>query len=455
MLNHSPAQRRVLLIAYHFPPNASSGTFRSLKFVKYLRQFGWEPVVLSVDPRYEPCEPMDPALLADMPDDVTVIRTQAGLPLQSRQQTTAKKPPTQPPVGDSNPGTTTTGSSGWNWFKKSVQEFVQFPDRHNGWYPFAVWAGWRAIRRYQVDALYASSPPSTGILVGLTLKLLTGKPLVSDFRDPWSKTYGKIIDQQSLSRKERWLHILETKVFAVSSYIINVSVDLTDRARANSPPTATAKFITIYNGFDTADFAPVLHRVADEKFRIVYTGCFYDGMREPTEFLLALQILANQSPQEFQAMEVWFVGDLEWIRDHSTWVAQLGLGAHAQFKPFVPHQESLHLLAESDLLLMIGSIKKTDTGNLPAKLFEYAATRRPILALVHEGESAKFVRSYGMGRSANPENPQEIANVLLQMYREIRAGTFPSEPNTEFLHQYDRRELTRQLATVLDQSMQK
>ena len=449
MPNNSQSRRRVLVIAYHFPPNASSGTFRTLKFVKYLPQFGWIPVVLTVDPRHEQIEPMDPALVQQVPEGVPVIRTYAWSPAKFRKKRTDTAPNTQ---SAGNVSANKTSQPSWRKRLTTViLKLIKFPDRCSGWYPFAVWNGWLAIRRYKIDMIFSSGPPFTGTLVGLTLKLLTGKPLVSDFRDPWGeKTYGRGEDNLPLSRQARWAQALKQKIFANSKCIINVSTDLTAKGQASVSRDLQSKFVTIYNGFDPNDFPLLPPRASDGKFRIVYTGCFYAGMREPRQFLLAMQKLADRHPQEFEQIEVWFVGAMAWIEANAAWCASLGLGEHAQFKPFVPHNESLKLLGESDLLLTIGSMKKADTGNLPAKIFEYAATSRPIIALVHEGESAQFIRGYGIGRLADPEDPEAIATTLLEMYREIRAGTFPTEPNVAFLRQYDRRELTRQLAEAFD-----
>jgi glycosyltransferase involved in cell wall biosynthesis len=445
--NQSSVNKRVLIIAYHFPPNASSGTFRTLKFVKYLPQFGWDPIVLTVEPHHEHIEPMDPSLVHQVPQGVPVIRTYAWSPQKLRKRNNPT-PPAQ--VTDE-----AHNCAQFSWIKRLIKLallFVQFPDRCSGWYPFAVWRGWRLIRHYRVDVIYSSGPPFTGTLVGLTLKLLTGKPLVSDFRDPWGdKTYGRTPEEVPLTRNNRWVHSLKTKIYTHSTFILNVSADLTAKAQSALPKDLHSKFVTVLNGFDPNDFPSFPPRPSDKKFRIVYTGYFYAGMREPREFLLALQIIANRYPKDFTQFETWFVGDMQWLHSNSSWVTSLQLGEHVQFMPFVPHRENLALLAQSDLLLMIGSIKKADTGNLPAKVFEYAATKCPILALVHEGEAARFVRECGTGRVANPEDPEEIAAVLLQMYREIHAGTFPIQPNEAFLRQYDRRELTRQLGALFDE----
>jgi glycosyltransferase involved in cell wall biosynthesis len=185
----------------------------------------------------------------------------------------------------------------------------------------------------------------------------------------------------------------------------------------------------------------------------VYAGTFYEGSREPRNYLLALRLLADLHPKEFERIYTGFVGGMEWAEENAAWCNTLNLGEHVQFTSFLPHRENLKVLSEADLLLMIGSVKKSDTGTLPAKLFEYAASGRPILALVHEGESARFVRGYGPGRIANPEKPEEIAAGLWEIVQAIRAGTFPAVPAEEFLRRYDRRELTRQLAEVLDQAI--
>ena len=441
----SPRRKRALIVAYYFPPIGTSGTFRTLKFVKYLPQFGWDPVVLTVDARHEYLEPKNEALLSQLPPSVTVVRTYAW----SIQKLLRRAQKSESQSNLPNDLVSSERPSFLQRVRGFVRDLLQFPDRRSGWFPFALVKGMIAIRKYDVDVIYSSAPPYTGTLVGLGLKLLTGKPLISDFRDPWvNNTYRCSQDQQPVAWQMRWARVLQYKTFLHSTRIINISADLTTKAQSAVPLECRAKFLTIYNGFDVDDFSPSPPRVADGKFRIVYTGCFYEGSREPKNFLRALRLLADHHPLEFEQIEAWFVGDMVWAVANAAWCDRLMLGEHVQFKPFLPHKANLKLLAESDLLLMIGSVDQADTGTLPAKIFEYAATRRPMLALVHAGESAQFVKGCGIGRLANPENPEEIATTLLEMYREIRAGTFPTEPNLEFLRQYDRRELTRQLAEL-------
>lgn len=443
--------KNVLVIAYHFPPDASSGTFRTLKFVKYLPQWGWNPIVLTVDPRHEPLEPMDPALVQQVPSGVKVIRTFAW----SFWDLFIGRRTGKPASGIHKlVGCKIRQGGAFEKLKlwmRSLLLRTLFPDRCNGWYFFAVWAGWWAIRRHHVDVLYSSAPPYTGTLVGLTLSKLTGKPLVSDFRDPWAvNTYRQNREGQSIARQELWAQALERKVFMRSACVINISAELSSKAKNTVPESLRGKFATIHNGFDRDDFKTDSKSVAGDRFRVVYAGTFYEGSREPRNYLLALRLLADRHPKEFERIYTRFVGGMEWAEENAAWCNTLNLGEHVQFSAFLPHRENLKVLAEADLLLMIGSVKKSDTGTLPAKLFEYAASGRPILALVHEGESARFVRGYGLGRIANPEDPESIAAVLLATVKEIRDGTFPTEPDIEFLRRYDRRELTRQLAEVFD-----
>lgn len=406
--------KRVLVIAYFFPPDASSGTFRTLKFVKYLQQFGWECVVVSVDPKYEPLEPKDETLLRQIPASAVVIRTRA-----------------------------------WSRSKlaRGLWKRIGFPDRYLGWFPFALWHGWRAVKKYRPDVVYTTAPPFTGSLAGYVLSKLTGKPLVSDFRDPW---VGDHYIRNYSPMRLRWARWLERTTFARSARVINISEGLSSRARERAPQLPGERFAVITNGFDPDDFDKLPARVANGEFRITYTGCFYPPAREPRCFLQAMAWLAQNHPGEFGEMRAYFVGEPGWRDANAAWVDELKLGEHARFLPFQPHHEAVRLLGESDVLLLLGSVRKTDTGTLTGKLMEYLAAGRPIFALAHEGELAQVVRESGIGVVANPERVEDIGVKLFQLYREIRAGRFPRTANAEVVARFDRRELTRRLAAILD-----
>jgi len=298
-----------------------------------------------------------------------------------------------------------------------------------------------------VDVIYTSAPPFASSLVGATVARLTGKPLVSDFRDPWgSNTYH---DGQSPLMNRLSLG-LERTTFRASRRVINISADLDAKARDRAPAGMRDRFVVIPNGYDPEDFPQPPPRDHGNEFRITYTGCFYAGSREPFHFLRALALLRDRQPAAFEAVRAHFVGEPGWADEHHAWLSELNLRGHAAFHPFLPHREAVNFLYDSDVLLMLGSVKAADTGSLPAKIFEYLAVGKPILALVHDGESARFVRESGIGVVANPEKPDEIASAVTELFEVIRSGRFGSRVNRELLDRHDRRTLTRQLATVFE-----
>jgi len=436
-------RKKVLVLAYYFAPVGASGTFRTLKFVKYLCRHGWESIVVTVAPEYEPLESVDESLLSEVPPATVVYRTYAWQP--NRLFRRRFRGNTATPATEGGPPRQRRQSA----LRSAIRSIVRSIGR-SGWYPFAVWAALKATWKHDVDLIYASGPPFACSLAGLTLKRLTGKPLVSDFRDPWgSNTYH----DSPHSLNARLALYLERKTFQASDRIINVSSDLETKAKSRSPAYLADRFVTIPNGFDPEDF-PEPHRLPGSstcsEFRITYTGCFYPGNREPFNFLRALDLLRAQEPELFEDIRADFVGEEQWAVEHREWLSQLNLGDHVMFRPFMSHREAVALLHESDILLMIGSVKAADTGSLPAKLFEYLAVGQPILALVHDGESARFVRNSGVGMVADPERPEDICTALTRLIRLIRSGQFGKQMNEALLRRHDRRHLAAELASVFD-----
>lgn len=409
---------RALVIAYHFPPDSSIGTYRTLKFVKYLREYGWECVVVTVNPKYEPLEPKDQELLNEVPPTTVVLRTGSISPLQASSR-----------------------------LVRGILKWLSFPDRQGGWFPFALWNAWRAVQQYRPAVIYTTAPPFTGSLVGLALTYLTKIPLISDFRDPW---VGDHYVRRYSPWRQRLVRWLEHRIFLRSARVINVSDVLSARAWERARELPPDRFVVINNGFDPDDFQPVPAYNRGSEFRITYTGTFYPGTREPRAFLNAMAWVARHHPEEFRDLIVTFVGDTEWADRNAAWLAELGLGEHIRFLPFQPHRVATRLLGESDLLLLFGSFQKTDQGTLTGKLMEYLAAGRPILALSYEGELSQVVRESGIGCVVAPDNPEAIAAVLVEMMRSIQAGRFSTEPNVDLLRRFDRRTLTGQLAAVFD-----
>jgi len=145
--------KRVLMIAYHFPPlHGSSGMQRTLRFARYLPDHGWEPIILAPSPRAY--EQIDSGQLADIPQQVRIHRAFA-LDTARHLKVMGRYP-----------------------------RVLALPDRWVSWWLGAVPAGWYLIKKYKPDVIWSTYPIATAHLIGLTLQRLTGIPWMADFRDP-------------------------------------------------------------------------------------------------------------------------------------------------------------------------------------------------------------------------------------------------------------------------------
>ena len=432
------ARRRVLVIAYHFPPDSSSGTYRTLKFVKYLEPLGWDAVVLTVKPERERFSPRDPDLLAEVPAGTRVLQTWAFSPgkwvfaIRNRWLT-----------GDALSLPRRIARSVFEWL-------VLFPDRYRGWLPFALFRGLRAIRQHDIDVIYTTAPPHTASLLGWMLHKLSGKPLVSDFRDPW---VGNIYYGGDKSLPRRAAKRLEQKVFAHSHRVLNVSPHLTSMAQQRMSAAPESRFVTFPNGFDPADFEAVGATDPHDDFRVTYTGVFYPPWRDPRAFLEAVSLLRTRAPGLADELRAVLAGDSDWAIDNQAWLAEQNLGETVKFLEYQPHAATLTLLVDSDLLLLIGSSDPNDKGTLTGKVFEYLATGQPILALTQEGDLADLVRDSGAGRVAKPDNPEAIADALIELHADIRAGRAVMQRDEELIGKYDRRKQAAQLAEMFESAL--
>ena len=266
--------KKVLVVAYLYPPVGGSGVMRTLKFTKYLPQFGWKPYVLTVkNPFYDL---IDPSLLEEIPTEACICRTYwldhrlFSVPLRK--------------VGI-NPS------------------YIFIPNDMNiGWLPFAIQQGNKLMNKNKIDLIYATFPPAVNILIGCLLKKITDKPLVLDFRDPW--TQNPFIKYPSRFHKKAE-ETMEKVCLQSAEYIITATESMMQNI-IEKYPFVSRKCITITNGFDPEDFENLKRWNYGTKFTITYTGSFY-GLRTPKFFLIALRELVKDEEIK-DNIQIIFVG---------------------------------------------------------------------------------------------------------------------------------------------------
>lgn len=429
-------ERRLLVVAYAFPPCGGAGVQRTAKFVRHLPENGWVPTVLTVVPS---CYGVKDD--SDTPEGIDVLRTFHLDPVVRFGRTPVLDAPPPgvtksrfPRVSFLTRAVRSVARSAWT----TLERTVLIPDPAVLWSPRAVAAGLLAQRRRRFDLIYATGEPYSDFLIAQALSSLTKVPFVVDMRDPWSlATYRSTSFSARRLRVERWL---EERVLARCRACIfaNRAMDL----YAEAFPRWSEKFRYIPNGYDAADFEGVPPR-SFPNFTIVHTGTFLDGYRTAEAFLTGLKQLAEAEPKLVEGLEVHFVGKIGPERDA---IRRLGLGSLVRQTGYLPHRESVGYLKGADLLLLVGgSHLWEETG----KVYEYLAAGRPILALVHpQGAAADLLRRYPGARIVDREDAAGARAALVDALGRGRVA--PESPRPEWVDRYERRLLTGKLAEVLD-----
>ncbi len=427
-------RRRVLLISYYWPPSGGSGVQRTLKFVKYLREFGWEPVVLTVHPDHAAWPDRDEELLADVPAGVQVVHTRSWDPYAAYARLKGATKASSVGVGflgDADQPDARERFARW------VRANVFLPDARVGWVPFARRAAARLVASEPVDAVFTSGPPQSAHLVGAWLRRHTHTPWLADLRDAWPDVaYGHLMPTTRLAA--RFDRAVRQRTLERASALMTVSDEV---ARYMETETGLP-FRTLPNGFDPDD----IDRAEPQSlpgFTVVHVGNLSPA-RNPTPLWDML------SERPWPDVRVVLVGNVDGsIRRH---VATGPLATMVTERPYVPHSEALgHMKGASLLLLPINRV--TDgAGIVTGKIYEYVASGRPVLAFgVPGGEADRILRESGAGRVFAYEDREGIRAELERHLTAWHHGERLAGATPEAARLWSRREQTGRLAGILNE----
>jgi glycosyltransferase involved in cell wall biosynthesis len=415
--------KRVLFLAYLFPPIANSGTQRPLKFAKYLSRYGWEPTVVTAE-RFDD-HPTDPSLLQEMAADQRIIR----VPMLDHHITDAISMMT---LGSAF-GKRLTSALTWR-----LRTSFEVPDLYALWKPTAKRAALKLYREHGFDAIYATGFPWTSLLIGRDVSKATGRPLIADFRDPWA---GDDLWQSSRTSHSHEL-ALERSVVTQASAVVSVSTTMTKSMKAAHPHVDQSKFITIHNGFDPIDMNVAAPAQRSNKFRIVYTGVWKDGYN-PSRLYDVLEDLLKSSPDVLRNTEVLMAGFTpgEALRR--------GLDSVVSEVGRLSHHDALALMYSADMLFFAAAESAYQRIALPGKMYEYLATGRPVLALAHpDGDIGRLLNYLGGGVAVSSADSERFKGVIARACIDGRLAVEPV--NREALSAFERPNLAMRLAAVLD-----
>jgi hypothetical protein len=407
--------KRVLMIAYHFPPlSISSGIQRTLKFSTYLPEMGWEPSVLTVHPRAY--EQQAPDQLRDIPESM-VVRRAFGLNAIRHFSIGGRYP-----------------------------RLLALPDRWVSWWLGGVYSGLAMIRELKPHVIWSTYPIATAQLIGLTLHRLSGIPWVADLRD--SMTEENYPAERTVRSVYRWI---ERKVVQHASKVVFTSPGTLEMYRRRYPAAPADRWDMIQNGYDEENFRSATSssrgRSASGPVTLVHSGILYPSERDPTQFFDALAELKKERKIDASRLRVILRGTRY---DHifKPELERRDIADVVRLEAPIGYEAALAEMLGADGLLIFQA--SNSNHQIPAKLYEYFRARRPVLALTDPaGDTAGEMRSAGLPAIAPLDDRAKIAATLLGFIASVEAGAAPVA-SEEAVEQASRRNRTRQLGALLD-----
>ena len=401
------------MVAFHFPPlSGGSGIQRTLRFVQHLPSLGWQPLVLSADPRAYAQTGAD--LLPEIPPDTVVKRSLAldtarHLSLRGRY------------VG---------------WMAR--------PDRWMSWRWAAVRDGLQMIKTYQPDAIWSTYPIATAHQIGAALQRRSGLPWVADFRDPMAQD-----GYPSDPAVWRSYQAIEARALQQAARCVFTTPGAAQTYRARYPRLA-GKVVVIENGFDEESFAGLSPQgaLSPGKLTLLHSGIVYPSERDPTQLFQALaQVLASAS---FARSELCVRFRAPVHTDVLTALAvQYGLQDVIELCPPLPYREALAEMVRADALLVMQA--SNCNAQIPAKLYEYLRAGRPLLGLTDPvGDTAGALRAAGVEAIAPLDSVEAIAALLTRFLNSLAQGCAPL-PRPQAVQQASRWARSQGLAKLLDE----
>jgi glycosyltransferase involved in cell wall biosynthesis len=409
----SPSRQRVLMLAYYFPPLGGGGVQRTLKHAKYLPSAGFDVIVVTGTGRGFPLR--DPGLARELTPGTVVLRARA-LPLQYarwKMEGVLRR----------------LGQPTW------PASIIGWPDEMVGWLPGAVHQALRAVRRYRPDVLYTTSSPVTAHAAGLIVQRLTGLPWVADFRDPWTRHPHT---PQPLAPIARASEALERLVARRADRVVLAD----ESVKILGVEDRDAQATIIRNGVDPEDLVGRDSTPGPGHFRLSYIGSLY-GTIDGAPVFTALRSLLDRGAIDPESFELRFVGDAN-VTGHPHLVdlpvTQTG---------YVDHDEALReMFSATALLLHLPSVTRASSG----KVFEYLASRRPVLCVAARDNLAyRLIEELGAGPCVEPEDAEGIERAITDLVADWRAGALGVDERVrdETLRRFSRRALAEQLGDVL------
>ena len=415
---------KVLIITYYWPPAGGSGVQRWLKFVKYLQEFGIEPVVYTVENANYLKQ--DTSLLNEVPKGIEILKQPIWEPTallfwkKSKQQTK---------------GISNVSKGG---FLSFIRGNFFIPDPKVFWVKPSVSYLQKYLDNHTIDVIISTGPPHSMHLIAEKLHQKNTVKWLADFRDPWSDLYYNT-DFNQLAFAKNKNKRLEERILRNSDCILTVSNSLKEELEK------TAKKVeVITNGFDD-EFSASNNVILDTKFSISYIGLL-PKQSNPKLLFKVLKGICKESEIFKKDLKLNFIGDIS--EEVKVEILANKLDENTDFVGYVSHQEAIAYQNKSQVLLLLIPNVKNNEGILTGKLFEYLKAKRPILAIGPEkGDLATILQETNSGVIVNFDAEEKLKLEIVALYQKYKEDKLTV--NFSNIEKYHRKELTKKLAFIL------
>ena len=427
--------KKVLIITYYWIPSGGAGVQRWVKFAKYLRQYGWEPIIYT--PQNPEYPSIDHSFEKDIPADITVLKTPIWEPYNVYRNLTGKKNQAI------NAGFISENKKqGW---KDKLSIWIRgnflIPDPRRFWIKPSVGFLSGYLKENPVDAIITTGPPHSMHLIGMGLKKnFPSLPWVADFRDPWTNIdFYKDLNLTWFADKIH--HKLEREVLQKADTVLVVSRGMEEEFA----PMRPKKLQVITNGYDESD-AQVGPLTLDGKFSISHIGTL-NAARNPRIVWKVLSEICAENVAFKNDLQIQLVGKVDFsvLED----IQSYGLQEQLLKIDYLSHSEAITKQNSSQVLMLLINQSGNAKGILTGKFFEYLAAKRPILAVgPTDGDAAVVLNETGAGVMVDFADEQATKTAILNYYNQYKKGTLGVQ--SESVERFSRRSLTGELAGLLD-----
>lgn len=419
--------KKVLVITYDFAPLGKGSVLRPLKFCKYFRNYGWEPIVLTSTPRTYYFRDM--SLLREAESmNLQIYRT----PGSSNNLLTGRKLKDLPNEGSRR-------------MKRNISRLRKQPDEHKSWIAKAVKLGKEIIESHKIEIIYATGPSFTALIAAGELKEKFKIPLVTDYQDSWlhsPSAYYPMGYHRLRNMK------MEQEVIRVTDEIITTNRRIKEYLIEEYDYLKHEDINIIHHGYDPEDLELAQQGPMPEKPKMRFTcaGNFFD-LVTPNYFFEGLRKAFEKKPEMRGKIEACFIGGL--TKEHLKLIQKNNVSDSVINPGYVDHIESIKYMYSSDVLWFMIGKGLGEEVIAPVRLAEYYGTRKPILACVPDGAAKQLLRDYDAVRICEPDETDDIANLIIEYYDLYNKRMMPIA-NEDVIRKFNIDKLTYQLVRYFE-----